>query len=503
MIDPSTATGTAAGSVVPGRASAGLTINVNYDPSITSLQSSNPTLYTEYTSAIQTAVQFWEGNISNPITVSIDFGWGEADNQAVTGLGESYTDMQSVPYSQLYNALKATETTSAVQLAAVASLPASDPTTGGTWEVPDSEAQALGLMPVASASPQWVGLGSQIQWSWSQSNVASNTYDAIGTLEHEISETLGRLDDAGTSGRQTNIYTPLDLFRYTAANGSATAPPGAPAGVRDEPFVAGYNPNAYSYFSYNGTTVTLPYDTPAQVARGDDIADWNSVPDDSFDGLTAPGAPDLVSAIDLQEMNVLGYDLASATPSTPISGLSVVDTTTGQPVSATGQPYAGPVAGLTSQYLNITTDSLNISVSTPNWFIHSGSGNDAIQVSSGTNVLDGGTGSNFLTGGSGSDTFFVDDRGPTADIWSTVNNFHAGDAATIWGVTPNDFSLAWFDGQGAPGFTGLTLHATSPGRPTASLTLAGFTSGALNNGQLSVIYGTSGASPYMYIHDNS
>ena len=187
--------------------------------------------------------------------------------------------------------------------------------------------------------------------------------------------------------------------------------------------------------------------------------------------------------------------------STP--GLAVLNTTTGRPISATAQAYPGPVADLREQYVNITPDSLNISVSTPNWFIHSGSGNDAIAASSGINVLDGGTGSNFLTGGSGTDTFFVDDRGPTADIWSTVSGFHAGDAATIWGVTPQDFSLTWVDGQGAAGYTGLTLHATSAGKPTASLTLAGFSQADLTSGRLSVSFGTVGGSAYMYVHGNS
>ena len=118
------------------------------------------------------------------------------------------------------------------------------------------------------------------------------------------------------------------------------------------------------------------------------------------------------------------------------------------------------------------------------------------------------TGSNFLTGGSGNDTFFVDDRGPTSAIWSTVNNFHSGDAATIWGVTPSNFSLSWVDGQGVTGHTGLTLHATAPGVPTASLTLAGFTSADLTDGRLSVSFGTEPASDgvagstYMYLHAN-
>ena len=122
---------------------------------------------------------------------------------------------------------------------------------------------------------------------------------------------------------------------------------------------------------------------------------------------------------------------------------------------------------------------------------------------SGTNVLDGGTGSNFLTGGSGTDTFFVDDRGPTADIWSTVNGFHAGDAATIWGVTPQDFTLSWVDGQGATGYSRPDAARHGPGQPTASLTLAGYTSADLSDGRLSVSFGTVGGSAYMYVHGNS
>jgi plastocyanin len=186
-----------------------------------------------------------------------------------------------------------------------------------------------------------------------------------------------------------------------------------------------------------------------------------------------------------------------------VAGFAVFDTTTNEAAPSAVESYAGPVTGLTNEYINITPDSLNISVSTPGWFLHSGGGEDAIVASSGTNVLDGGTGSNFLTGGSGADTFFVDDRGPTADIWSTVNNFHAGDAATIWGVTPQDFNFAWADGQGAGSYTGLTLHATAAGQPIASLTLVGYTTADLTNGRLSISFGTEGgSSTYMYVHAN-
>ena len=185
------------------------------------------------------------------------------------------------------------------------------------------------------------------------------------------------------------------------------------------------------------------------------------------------------------------------------------DTTANQPAAVEGQPYTGPVSGLQQQYVSVTTDSLNVVATTPNGFIHPGSGEAAIAVSRGTNVLDGGTGSNFLTGGSGTDTFFIDDRGATAPIWSTVNNFHAGDAVTIFGITPDAFTLAWADGQGAPGATGLTLNATAPSVPAASVTLAGFTTNDLTDGRLTVSFGTTAASggvagsSYMYIHDNS
>ena len=192
---------------------------------------------------------------------------------------------------------------------------------------------------------------------------------------------------------------------------------------------------------------------------------------------------------------------------TAAPALVVGDTTTNQPVAAVGQSYSGPVSGLQQEYIYAGGDNLDVTVNTDNWFIHTGAGEDAIAVAGGTNVLDGGTGSNFLVGGSGVgagagfDTFFLDDRDATAPTWSTVVNFHSGDAATVWGVTPQDFNLSWMDGQGAAGYTGLTLTATATGLPTASLTLAGLTSADLTNGTLSVSYGSSDGSSYMYIAD--
>ncbi len=192
-------------------------------------------------------------------------------------------------------------------------------------------------------------------------------------------------------------------------------------------------------------------------------------------------------------------------PQTPTvtNNFLITDTSTGTASAAVGEVYTGPVAGLQHQFINLSPDNLAIAAVAPNSFIHSGAGTDSIDVSraGGNNVLDGSTGSNFLVGGTGNDTFFVDNRAAAADIWSTVVNFHSGGAVTIFGVTPTGFSFDWEDNQGAVGSTGLTLHATASGKPTASMTLAGYTSADLSNGRLGFSFGNDVAgNPYLYVH---
>jgi hypothetical protein len=107
------------------------------------------------------------------------------------------------------------------------------------------------------------------------------------------------------------------------------------------------------------------------------------------------------------------------------------------------------------------------------------------------NVLDGSSNSNFLIGGKGQDPFYVDDRSPATNIWSTIVNFHRGDNIAVWGLTAADFSVFWDNGLGAPGFTGLTgdLESHTPGQPVAGITLAGYTTADLTDGKLSISFG--------------
>ena len=220
-----------------------------------------------------------------------------------------------------------------------------------------------------------------------------------------------------------------------------------------------------------------------------------------------PGTPELTSFVySGGPFSDAGFQLLVEPMTQATTNFSVLDATTNTPSQSNGTPYSGPVAGLQSEFIDAASDNLNVTANVPNVFIHTGSGEDAINVSqaNGNNVLDGSTGSNFLVGGSGDDTFFVDDRSPSADIWSTVSNFHAGDSATVFGITKTGFNTSFVDGQGATGFTGLTLHVTDAGHPTASLTLAGFSTADLSNGRISTSFGTEAdGTPYLFVHANS
>jgi Ca2+-binding RTX toxin-like protein len=119
-------------------------------------------------------------------------------------------------------------------------------------------------------------------------------------------------------------------------------------------------------------------------------------------------------------------------------------------------------------------------------------------------VLDGGTGSNFLVGGTGSDTFFTDARGALV-VWNTLNNFHAGDMATLWGFVQGVSSYYWeASPAGAPGATGATLRADIVGGAgrdgsgiDASVTFAGLSVAQAQ--KLVVSTGTQAAGSYLFL----
>ena len=411
-------------------------INLNYDSSVNAAPAA-------FKTAMAAAASFLDALILNPITVNIQVGYGEDDNGAFPiggnlSLGGAFYQ-SAMNYSTLKSDLSANATTALDHLA-VESLPASDPTDGATFYVGDPEARALGLLPATSTVMDGaVGFNKAYSWNYNTDGQAvPGEFDFVSDAELELIHALGM--ELGTPSGGSTAFM---LFRYSAPS------------VRELTVNRDGVTTPAAYFSIDGGQTNLG----SYLTSGDSTLFDAAGAIGITDTLAAPYPPDLehvFSLTDELELNVLGFDVNMRT------NFSVLDTTTNTPLQTNGTQYSGPVAGLEWEYEYTGSDNLNVTANAPDVFIHTGSGEDAINVSNaaGNNVLDGSTGSNFLVGGSGDDTFFVDDRSPSADIWSTVANFHGGDAATIFGVTQSGFDTSWVDGQGATGYSGtdVTCH---------------------------------------------
>ncbi len=189
----------------------------------------------------------------------------------------------------------------------------------------------------------------------------------------------------------------------------------------------------------------------------------------------------------------------------------ITDATLQQATTDAGSAYTGPLDYLQREFIWSSPDAVAISSDVDNVFLHGGAAGDALAVHGGRNVLDGGGGSNFLVGGVGpgsEDTFFVDGRGGV-ETWSTIVNFHAGDAATIFGFHPGLSTMPYTASDGADGFKGLTIHSELGGPGTGvngSITFAGIDQAtadahfSITTGTL--LPGTAGAIDYLLIQYN-
>src|SRR5215472_16102900 len=114
-------------------------INIIWDPSTSFAPAA-------FKAAINWVVNFLDQLFTNNITINIDVGWGEIDNQSLVSgaLGESEDFGNNLTYSQVRNVLIA-GATSSDQIAADSTLPLNDPTDGGVFFVATAEEKALGL----------------------------------------------------------------------------------------------------------------------------------------------------------------------------------------------------------------------------------------------------------------------------------------------------------------------------------------------------------------------
>jgi Ca2+-binding RTX toxin-like protein len=422
-----------------GASASPFVINVIYDSSVNSAPAG-------FKAEVAAAVQYFESQFTDHVTINIDVGYGEVGGYALGGgaLGESLTYLNSYGYAQVKNALTA-DATSADDASAVASLPATSPVNGTFWES-RAEAKADGLLGASSSVDGYVGFAAGNLFDYDNSNgVTSGQYDFFGVVGHEISEVMGRSVLAGGSiGGTPNGYYPLDLFHF-ASNG-----------VHD---FSGTTPG---YFSLNNGATNLDN---FNTSPGGDYGDWSSsAGHDAFNAFSSPGVVDSISQTDLRELDVLGWDRASSTAAPPapvaqpdlvVTGLSFTGThfsyhvgnigsgaaaasTAGVYVSssatgpatligtiATGALAAGAsdtesatLSFATNQapatyYLSVTADYKNGVAESNETNNSSGKiaivvgngGNNVLTGTSGNDVLIGLGGNDTLTGGAGADQF--------------------------------------------------------------------------------------------------
>jgi len=300
-----------------------LTVSYTIDSTLQALQTTNSSLYNTLISAANTADQYYMTTYTTATPVSLTY------NLAVntSGVASSISLLYDTDYATYYAGVQATDnavTANATMKAAAANLAATDPSgaPGGTQdiELTQTEALALGLAGANNTSqPETVTFNSTFNWGVpSNGTIGSNAYDAVGTMEHEVSELMGRsasagFDDSGNAyGSASNtwgLFNPMDYYRYTAT------------GVVAEPWVAGYNPATQTYFALNTASVNgaqslpmevypnwLPTTTNVAGALGADVQDWDSatVIGDPF-GAVAPGVVASISQADVAVMNLLGY----------------------------------------------------------------------------------------------------------------------------------------------------------------------------------------------------
>jgi hypothetical protein len=178
----------------------------------------------------------------------------------------------------------------ATSVGAGGSVSAADPVGAThTWWVARAQAKAIGLIADDLSNDGTTTFGAGNPFTFSGAIVAG-TFDFKGIAAHELTEVMGRLGiSGGTIGAFANSYSAMDLFAYTAA------------GVR------GMTPGPGENFSFDNGTSLLKLFNNAQ-ANGLDTRDWAPGTDDAFNQFSNPGVVNPVSIVDLQDMDVIGYD---------------------------------------------------------------------------------------------------------------------------------------------------------------------------------------------------
>ena len=154
-----------------------------------------------FISAVTDAAAYYTRMFSNNETIRVRIGYGEVDgkkiqaNDVASSIGNSYYNFT---YSNVYYYLTKDAHWSANQYTADSWLPS--PSSAFNvyndyyFRVTYAQAMAWGLREPGSAVDGYLGLSSSLDYDYDPKGaIGRNQYDAVGAIEHELSEIMGRV----------------------------------------------------------------------------------------------------------------------------------------------------------------------------------------------------------------------------------------------------------------------------------------------------------------------
>jgi hypothetical protein len=353
--------------MVAGRTASALTINLTFDPDATLMAAGlSAADITAMKAACNSAAAQFTSRYTDPINVNIKV----TVSPGTGDLGSSTTPFDTVDtYNNLRAAFAGDSKTAddATSVGAGGSLQTgADPiTTAHGYNFTRAQAKALGIRPDDMQNDGTFNFGGGQPWTYDPNNrKVAGKFDFIGVAMHEYSEIMGRNNIMGdTLGTGTPQYVAYDLFHYTGA------------GVR------GLNNGPGRFFSFNnGTSLLIAFN---DAANGGDGQDWAGPAPDSFNAAGPTNEQDDLTPVDLQTMDVLGYDRGAAAPGLVANVSTRLPVGTGENVLIEGFTVQGP-AGSTKKIIvralgpSLTPFGVTDALPNPTLEIHDSNNNNVI-----------------------------------------------------------------------------------------------------------------------------
>jgi len=315
--------------VVAGRTASALNINLTFDTDANYIAAGLTAAdITAMKAACNSAAAQFTSRYSDPINVNIKV----TASPGTSDLGSSRTFFDAVDsYNNLQAAFAGDSKTAddATTVGNGGSLRAgADPiTTAHMYNVTRAQGKALGLRPDDMQNDGTFNFGGGQPWTYDPNNrKVAGKFDFIGVALHEYSEIMGRNSimadpqfDPGTPN-----YCAYDLFHYTGAG---------TRGLSNGP--------GRSFSFNNGTSLLIAFNDA--VANRGDLQDWAGPAPDSFNAAGPPNEQDDLTPVDLQVMDVIGYDRGVGTGTGSAANISTrLPVGTGDNLLITGFIITGP-----------------------------------------------------------------------------------------------------------------------------------------------------------------